>query len=122
MRTPAAESDRPSCGEATRPAARHNALQDEPPMRSRVHAIVFLPVLLLFLMLSTPVHAQENGVKHPLTFAELTYGDAIQAIVADGTGGFWFGGSTCSTTLPTTSNAIQKSWSGQLCDGGLLGR
>ena len=41
---------------------------------------------------STPLHAQENGVKHPLTFAELTYGDGIQAIVADGTGGFWFGG------------------------------
>ena len=92
-------------------------------MRPRVHAIVCLPVLLLFFMLSTPLHAQENGVKHPLTFAELTYGDGIQAIVADGTGGFWFGGSTCSTTLPTTSNAIQKSWSDQLtCPGGLLGR
>jgi regulation of enolase protein 1 (concanavalin A-like superfamily) len=91
-------------------------------MHPRVHAIVFLPVLLLVVGLSTPVHGQENGVKHPLTFAELTYGDAIQAIVADGAGGFWFGGRTCSTTLPTTSNAIQKSWSGQLCDAGLLGR
>jgi regulation of enolase protein 1 (concanavalin A-like superfamily) len=90
-------------------------------MRPRVPAILFLPALLFFL-LSTPLYAQENGVKHPLTFAELTYGDGIQAIVADGTGGFWFGGSTCSTTLPTTSNAIQKSWPGQLCDAGLLGR
>jgi regulation of enolase protein 1 (concanavalin A-like superfamily) len=91
-------------------------------MRPRVHAIVFLPALLLLLILSTQLHAQENGVKHPLTFAQLTYGDAIQAIVADGAGGLWFGGSTCSTTLPTTSNAIQKSWRGQLCEGGLLGR
>jgi regulation of enolase protein 1 (concanavalin A-like superfamily) len=83
--------------------------------------MVFQPVVLLVL-LSTSVYAQENGVKHPLTFAELTYGDAIQAIVADGTGGFWFGGYTCSVTLPTTSNAIQKSWSGQSCAAGLLGR
>ena len=92
-------------------------------MRPRVHAVVFLPVFLILLILATPLHAQENGVKHPLTFAELTYGGGIQAIVADGAGGFWFGGSTCSTTLPTTSNAIQKSWSGQACiPGGLLGR
>ena len=91
-------------------------------MRPRLYALVFLPVLIGVLTLSTPLHAQENGVKHPLKFAELTYGDAIQAIVADGTGGFWFGGTTCSTTLPTTSTAIQKSWSGQLCDAGLLGR
>jgi len=83
--------------------------------------MVFLPVLL-FGILSTRLNAQENGVKHPLTFAELTYGDAIQAIVADGTGGVWFGGYTCSATLPTTSNAIQKSWPGQPCSGGLLGR
>ena len=92
-------------------------------MQPRVRAIVFLPFLLFFLIFSTPLHAQENGLKHPLTFAELTYGNAIQAIVADGTGGFWFGGYTCSTTLPTTSNAIQKSWSGQPCQpAGLLGR
>ncbi len=91
-------------------------------MRPRFHAIVVLPVLQLFLLLAPSLHAQENGVKHPLTFAELTYGDAINAIVADGSGGFWFGGSTCSTTLPTTSNAIQKSWPGGLCEGSLLGR
>jgi regulation of enolase protein 1 (concanavalin A-like superfamily) len=91
-------------------------------MRRRVRAIVFLSVLPLFLILSASLHAQENGVKHPLTFAELTYGDTVQAIVADGTGGFWFGGTTCSTTLPTTSKAIQKTWPGQQCPGGLLGR
>jgi len=90
-------------------------------MRPRAHAIVFLAVLVLFLIRSTPLHAQENGVGHPLRFAELTYGDAIQAIVADGIGGVWFGGSTCSATLPTTSKAIQRSWSGQSCPG-LLGR
>ena len=79
-------------GNSPSSAARRKALQDEPAMRPRVRATVFLPVLLLFLILSTQLHAQENGVRHPLTFAELTYGDAIQAIVADGTGGFWFGG------------------------------
>src|SRR3954464_15868275 len=96
-------------------------------MRARIHAMVPLRVLPLFLLLSAPVHAQENGVTRPLTLAELTYGVGIQAIVADATGGFWFGGSTCSTTLPTTSNAIQRSWpvqppSEQPCPGGLLGR
>jgi regulation of enolase protein 1 (concanavalin A-like superfamily) len=91
-------------------------------MRPRVHPFVSLPVLFLVLVLSTPLHAQENGIKHPLTLAELTYGEGIQAMVADGAGGFWFGGSTCSTTLPTTSNAIQKTWSGPPCvSTGLLG-
>ncbi len=62
--------------------------------------ICVLLVLLLCLILSTPLHAQENGVKHPLTFAELTYGDGIQAIVADGAGGFWFGGSRVRRHYP----------------------
>ena len=53
-------------------------------MRRPVRAIVFLPVLVLVLVLPTRLYAQENGVTHPLTFAELTYGDAIQGIVADG--------------------------------------
>jgi hypothetical protein len=91
-------------------------------MRPRVRSIVFLPALFLFSILSAPsLHAQENGIQHPLALAELTYGNGIQAIVADDTGGFWFGGSTCSTTLPTTNGAIQQSWSDQLCPGGLLG-
>ena len=92
-------------------------------MRPHVRPILFLPVGLLFFVLSAPpLHAQENGIQHPLAFAERTYGDGIQAIAPDGSGGFWFGGTTCSPSLPTTNTAIQKSWPGQLCQAGLLGR
>jgi hypothetical protein len=94
-------------------------------MRGCSRVVLILSAAVFFFLISTPLlFAQQNGVKRAVTFAELTYGMQVNAVVADGTGGFWFGGSTCSTTLPTTSNAIQKSWSGEPCGGrtGLLGR
>ena len=92
---------------------------------SRSFRAILVPCLVLLSFIFSPpaLLAQENGVQHPLVLAELTYGESIDAMVADGTGGFWFGGTTCSTTLPTTSNAIQKTWSGQPCiSTGMLGR
>ena len=83
---------------------------------------MFLPVLLLFFVLPTLPSRPGKRREASLTLAELTYGEGMQAIVSDGTNGFWFGGPTCSTTVPTTSNAIQKSWSGPPCEStGLLG-
>ena len=76
--------------------------------------------VVLVLTVPLTLYAQQNGVERSLTFAELTYGYEASAIVADGTGGLWFAGSTCSATLPTTSNAIQKSVPAQACSG-LLG-
>src|SRR3954471_5212592 len=82
----------------------------------------FLAVLCVFAA-PTPFEAQQNGVAHPMTFAELTHGEAINAMVPDGAGGVWFGGYTCSTDLPTTANAVQRTWSGQTCgDARLLRR
>ncbi|MGH9410781.1 MAG: SBBP repeat-containing protein [Vicinamibacterales bacterium] len=80
-------------------------------------------ILLSFVLSAPRLLAQQNGVQRSVTLAELTYGESIDAMIPDGAGGFWFGGYTCSTTLPTTSNAIQKSWSGPPCvPTGLLGR
>src|SRR5215831_5964120 len=80
-----------------------------------------VPALLLILVASDATFsAQQAQPNHTLTFAELTYGNAINAMVADGHGGTWFGGQTCSTTLPTTANAVQRTASAG-CHG-MVGR
>ena len=72
-------------------------------------------ILLFSVTSSTSLRAQQNGVAHPLTLAELTYGEAVTAMARTVDGTFWVGGYTCSTTLPTTAEAIQRSWSGAPC-------
>ena len=87
-------------------------------MRSGFRSIL-LPSAVVFVFLlsasSPALLAQQNGVKRSLTLAELTYGENITAMAPAPNGNFWVGGYTCSNALPTTSNAIQKTWSGQPC-------
>jgi hypothetical protein len=92
-------------------------------MRQRRGPIAALLVFVLASLFSTTFRAQQNGVKRPLTLAELTYGESINAMTPASGGDIWIGGYTCSATLPTTSGAIQRTWSGEPCvSAGLLAR
>jgi regulation of enolase protein 1 (concanavalin A-like superfamily) len=86
-------------------------------MRGAMRAGLFVLTILGFLTLgTTSFHAEQNGFTHSVKFAELTYGQAITATAADPNhGGFWFGGYTCSTKLPTTGDAPQKTWTATSC-------
>jgi Beta-propeller repeat len=87
-------------------------------MTSKPRALVFASFLLIAL--STASFRAQTAPKHALTFAELTYGTTINAMAADGQGGVWFAGNTCSTALPTTANAVQRTASSG-CHG-MVGR
>jgi hypothetical protein len=86
-------------------------------MRGTLRAgLLVFAVFGFITVTSTTFHAEQNGFTHSMKFAELTFGQAITATVFDpNQGGLWFGGYTCSTNLPTTSNAPQRTWSGTSC-------
>src|SRR5436190_12384362 len=75
---------------------------------------------LIVLADGATFRAQPAQPNHTLTFAELTVGTAIHAMAPDGHGGSWFGGQTCSATLPTTTTAVQRTATSG-CHG-MLGR
>ena len=77
-------------------------------------------LLLAVPFSTTTFHAQQAQPNHTLTFAELTHGTSINALVAAPGGGAWFGGRTCSLALPTSTNAVQRTKSSG-CHG-MLGK
>lgn len=70
---------------------------------------------------SVSFHAQSSPTTHAVTFAELTYGSQIDGLAADPSGGVWFAGKTCSTTLSTTAGALQSTAPSAGCNG-MFGR
>ena len=74
-------------------------------------SIAVVLVLTVVLALSDTV-VQAQTAQRALTFAELTYGVQINALARTAVGDVWFGGRTCSTTLPTTSGAVQPTAAG----------
>ncbi|MGH9410782.1 MAG: SBBP repeat-containing protein, partial [Vicinamibacterales bacterium] len=89
---------------------------------SRV-ALIVSTTISIFLISPAWLLAQQNSVERPLTLAELTYGEEITAIAPAAGGEFWLGGYTCSDKLPTTSDAIQRTWPGPACtSAGFLAR
>jgi len=81
-------------------------------MTHRAPVRIALASVFMLVLSSATFHAQSTQPKHTLTFAELTYGTSINAMIAAPGGGAWFGGRTCATSLPTTTNAIQRTKSG----------
>lgn len=84
-------------------------------VRARPRLLAAL-VLTLIVPASASFRAQSKPT-HTLTFAELTYGNGITGLARDPSGGVWFVGSTCSTTLPTTSGAFQPTAPSSNCNG-----
>ena len=86
-------------------------------MRGTLRAgLLLFAIFTLITLTPTTFHAEQNGFTHSVKFAELAYGQAITATAPDiNHGGFWFGGYTCSTNLPTTGDAPQRTWSATSC-------
>ena len=78
---------------------------------------VLIPIFL-FCFTTTP---SAQTPRRTLRFAELTEGVAAQTMVRDQSGSVWFGGKTCTATLPVTPDAIQRDPGAPGCHG-LIGR
>src|SRR5206468_263391 len=78
-------------------------------MTSRPWVRIAAACFLAFPLSSASFTAEQAQPNHTLTFAELTHGTTIYAMAPASGGGAWFGGSTCSTTLPTTPDAVQPT-------------
>src|SRR5438034_2534692 len=90
-------------------------------MHRRPQSLAVFTLFLILAFSSATFTAQPAQPNHTLTFAELTHGTGITAMAADRHGGAWFGADTCSTTLPTTPDAVQRTVPFTGCHG-LLGR
>ena len=72
--------------------------------------LAVIPISALVILSGTVFQAQT--AQRTLSFAELTYGVGINALARTAGGDVWFGGATYSMTLPTTSDAVQRTASG----------